>query len=174
MKIKFSLIFNQKEMFTGEKVKKKEKVVNLEDEGAVDELINKKKSVEPEREMYQEEKDKIEEWKKIEAEQNDKLKDIHGGVKQMKVHAKEIGKQIDQTAKNIDKTTNMADKTDKNIQKSNKQIKEILEKVGGPSNFCVDVILIFVCLGLCAVLYNLIANSGSSSDEDKKRFLIGN
>ena len=130
-------------MFTGEKVQKKKKeVVNLDDQDAVDEMLRKKSSNEPEREAYQEEKDKIEEWKKVEAEQNDKLKDIHGGVKQMKVHAKEIGKAIDQTAKNIDKTTMMADKTDKNIQKSNAQIKEILEKVGGPSNFCVDIVLI--------------------------------
>jgi SYP7 family syntaxin len=125
--------------------------------------------------MYQEEKDKIEEWKKIEADQNDKLKDIHVGVKQMKVHAKEIGKAIDATSKNIDKTTNMADKTEKNIQKSNKQLKEILEKVGGASNFCVDIILICVCLGLIAVLYNLIKNSTSTpsaTEEVKKRLLI--
>ena len=90
----------------------------------------------------------------------------------MKVHAKEIGKAIDQTAKNIDKTTMMADKTDKNIQKSNAQIKEILEKVGGPSNFCVDIVLICVCLGLCAVLYNLIFVD--EVVEEKKRFLMNN
>ena len=110
-------------MFTGEKVERRKKptTVNLDSDNAINDIVNKRKDEGPEREMYQEEKDKIEEWKKIEAEQNDKLKDIHGGVKQMKVHAKEIGKQIDQTAKNIDKTNNMADKTDKNIQKSNKQ-----------------------------------------------------
>ena len=162
-------------MFTGEKVERRKKptTVNLDSDNAINDIVNKRKDEGPEREMYQEEKDKIEEWKKIEAEQNDKLKDIHGGVKQMKVHAKEIGKQIDQTAKNIDKTNNMADKTDKNIQKSNKQIQENIEKVGGASNFCVDVILICVCLGLVAVLYNLIVNSGSSTSEDevKKRFL---
>merc|ERR1712032_1770713 len=149
------------EIFTGEKsTKKKKTVANLDDDNAIEELVNKRGNDAPEREMYQEERDKIEEWKKIEAEQSEKLKDVHVGVKQMKVHAKEIGKQIDQTAKNIDKTTNMADKTTTNIQKSNKQIKEILDRVGGPSNFCVDIILICVCLGLCAVLYNLIANSG--------------
>jgi hypothetical protein len=128
--------------------------------------------------MYQEENDKIEEWKRIELEQNDKLKDIHVGVKQMKVHAKEIGKVIDATAKNIDKTSKMADKTEKNIEKSNKQLKEIFEKVGGASNFCVDIILICVCLGLIAVLYNLIKNSSSSASDSppaqeiKKRFLV--
>lgn len=159
-------------MFTGERVEKKKKDTVL-DVDAVDGLLEKRKVEGPEREMYQEEKDKIEEWKKIEAEQNEKLKDIHGGVKQMKIHAKEIGKQIDQTAKNIDKTNNMADKTNANIQKSNKQIKEILEKVGGASNFCVDVVLICVCLGLVAVLINLITNQTSSSDE-KKRLLFSN
>lgn len=168
-------------MFTGQKVERiKKQTVNLDDENAVDKMINRKQNEGPEREMYQEEKDKIEEWKKIEADQNEKLKDIHGGVKQMKINAKEIGKAIDNTAKNIDKTNNMADKTDKNIQKSNKQIKEILEKVGGASNFCVDIILICVCLGLCYVLYNLISNSTSStSSTDEaaaapKRFLMNN
>jgi hypothetical protein len=162
-------------MFTGERVEKKKKpVVNLDDDNAMEDMMNKRKDEGPEREAYQEEKDKMEEWKKIEADQNEKLKDVHGGVKQMKIHAKEIGKAIDQTAKNIDKTTGMADKTGKNIEKSNKQIKEILEKVGGASNFCVDVILICVCLGLCFVLYNLIANSSSTPEEEvKKRFLMG-
>lgn len=163
-------------MFTGEKVERKKKpIVNLNDIESMENIMNQNKNEAPEREMYQEEKDKIEEWRKIEADQNDKLKDIHGGVKQMKIHAKEIGKAIDQTAKNIDKTNNMADKTDKNIQKSNKQIKEILDKVGGASNFCVDVILVCVCLGLVAVLYNLIKSNISSSDSDNttpKRFLM--
>jgi hypothetical protein len=135
-------------------------------------LLQKRKEEGPEREMYQEEKDKLEEWKRVEAEQNDKLKDIHVGVKQMKVNAKEIGKAIDATAKNIDKTSAMAGKTEKNIEKSNKQLKEILDKVGGASNFCVDIILICVCLGLIAVLYNLIKNSTSSTEEVKKRLLM--
>lgn len=58
----------------------------------------------------------------------------------------------------IDKTNNQADRTEAELKKSSKQLKEILDRVGGPTNFCVDVVLICICLGLCAVLYNIFKN----------------
>ena len=109
-----------------------------------------------EREMYQEEKDKIEEWKKQEKLQDEKLLEVGKNVKIMGQNAKNIGKLIDTNQKMIDKTQQHADKTDSGIQQSNKQLKDIMDKVGGPTNFCVDVILVIVCLGLIMVLYNLI------------------
>ena len=111
---------------------------------------------EPEREMYQEEKDKIGEWGNEINNQNEGLVEISQGIKGLKGKAREIGKAIDLNSKMIEKTQRHADKTDVELKKSNKQLKEILDIVGGPTNFCVDVVLVCVCLGLCAVLYNII------------------
>ncbi len=114
--------------------------------------------MEPEREMYQEEKDKIDSWKNEIKEQDKQLEDVAVDVKKLKINTKDIERGIDRVGKNVAKTSNMAGKTESSLDKSNKKLKEILEKVGGPTNFCVDVVLVCVCLGLIAVLYNLIKN----------------
>lgn len=113
--------------------------------------------------MYQEEKEKIDDWKNQIKEQDKQLEDVAVDVKKLKLNAKDIERGIDRVGKNISKTSNMADKTGTSLQKSNKKLKEILEKVGGPTNFCVDVVLVCVCLGLIAVLYNLIKNQTSKT-----------
>jgi chromosome segregation ATPase len=111
---------------------------------------------EPEREVYDIEKDKIDEWKSEIKKQDEILLDVGKDIKKLKINAKEISKSIDLNEKMIKKTQNHADKTDVDMKRSNKQLKDILEKVGGPTNFCVDVVLVCVCLGLCAVLYNIM------------------
>ncbi len=128
-----------------------------------DRMLEDKKGQGPEREMYQEEKDKIDQWKNEIKDQDKVLEEVAVDVKKMKLNVKDIEKGIDKITKNIDKTSKMADKSLTALEKSNKKLKEILEKVGGPANFCVDVVLIFVCLGLITVLYNLIKNSASKS-----------
>jgi hypothetical protein len=110
------------------------------------------------REMYQEEKDKIEEWKIQQKLQDEKLSAAHQNIKVMAQNVTKIGEMIDLNQKMIDKTQSHADRTHAELKKSNKQLKDILEKVGGPTNFCVDVVLVCVCLGLCAVLYNILKN----------------
>ena len=111
---------------------------------------------EPEREVYDIEKDKIDEWKSEIKKQDEILLDVGKDIKKLKINAKEISKSIDLNEKMIKKTQNHADKTDGELKRSNKKLKDILEKVGGPTNFCVDVVLVCVCLGLCAVLYNIM------------------
>lgn len=113
--------------------------------------------------MYNEEKEKIDDWKNQIKEQDKQLEDVAIDVKKLKLNAKDIEREIDKVGKNIAKTSNMAGKTESSLEKSNKKLKEILEKVGGPTNFCVDVILVCICLGLIAVLYNLIKNQTSKS-----------
>jgi len=123
----------------------------------LDLILNESKtSGEPEREMYDIEKNKIEDWKKEINKQDEVLMEVSLDIKKLRVNAKEIGKEIELNEKMIKKTQKHADKTDVELKRSNKQLKEILEKVGGPANFCVDVVLVCVCLGLCTVLYNII------------------
>jgi hypothetical protein len=145
-------------MKNGKQVEKK--AVNMFNKDNLDLFVDKDSSINDnssnEREIYQEEKDKIEEWKREEKLQNEKLLEVGKGIKIMGQNAKMIGNMIDTNQKMIEKTITQADNTDKGIKQSNKQLKEIMDKVGGPTNFCVDVILVIVCLGLIMVLYNLI------------------
>lgn len=128
----------------------------INDVNQIDQLLQRAANQEPQRELYAEEKAKMQKWAEDIDNQNNELDHARVGIDKLKVQVKNINKQIDQTGKSISKTDRMADNTNKNIQKSNKTLKEILEKVGGPTNFCVDVILVCVCLGLIAVLYNVI------------------
>ncbi len=147
-------MFLKKEMKNGKIFDKKD--IKKFDKNNLDIILDDNLSREPEREMYDIEKDKIDEWKSEIKKQDEVLLDVGKDIKKLKINAKEIGKSIDLNEKMIKKTQSHADKTDVELKRSNKQLKEILEKVGGPANFCVDVVLVCVCLGLCAVLYNII------------------
>ncbi len=130
-----------------------------ENDAQIDNLDQEiKKHHGPQREMFQEEKDKIEVWDKRVNDQEKQFELIHQGVKGLKVEAKQIGKQINEVNKAIDKTKEKADKTGVKLETTNKKLKDLLEKLRGSDKICVDIILICVCLGLAAVLYNLIKN----------------
>ncbi len=148
-----TLYFLIKEMKNGKILEKKD--VKIFDKNNLDIILDDNARA-TEREMYDVEKDKIDEWKSEIKKQDDVLLEVGKDIKKLKVNAKDISKSIDLNEKMIKKTQNHADKTDVELKRSNKQLKDILEKVGGPTNFCVDVVLVSVCLGLCAVLYNII------------------
>jgi len=122
----------------------------------IDQLQNEIKSKGPQRELYQEEIDKMEEWDRKVADQDKALMQIHVGVKELKVDARQIGRQIDDVSKAIDKTNKKAEETGKKLETTNKKLKDLLEKLRGSDKICVDIVLICICLGLVAVLYNLI------------------
>lgn len=110
----------------------------------------------PQRELFQEEIDKMDEWKRREEQQDEGLKNIHKGIKELKVDAKEIGKEINNVGKAIKDTSKKADATQAKLETTNKKLKDMLEKIRGSDKICLDIALICICLGLIAVLYNLI------------------
>lgn len=136
---------------------------NIDQIQQLDQIISKQAG--PQRELYQEEIDKMDEWKRREELQNEALRNIGKGVKDLKQDAKEIGKEIANVGKEISKTSKDADKTEARLEKANESLKDMLEKIRGSDKICVDIVLICVLLGLAAVLYNLIKSkiSGSSS-----------
>lgn len=116
----------------------------------------------PQRELYKEEKDKMEEWDKRIEKQDEGLRQIHLGVKELKVDAREIGREINNVGKAVDNTKKHADVTTQKLETTNKKLKDMLEKLRGSDKICLDIVLICICLGLAAVLYNLIKNKISS------------
>jgi hypothetical protein len=107
-------------------------------------------------EISQAEEDKIEEWNREKAAQDIELGQIGDMVKEVKREAKGIGKAIEDTGRKIQQVDKNASKTEQTLKTTNAKLKDLLEKVRSSDKICIDIILICICLGLIAVLYNII------------------
>jgi hypothetical protein len=50
----------------------------------------------------------------------------------------------------------MANKTEKKLTETRNKLHDLLEKYKSADRFCIDIVLVCICLGLIAVLYNLV------------------
>lgn len=117
------------------------------------------------RELYPEEKEAMDRWKNKIADQDRELEDVGKNVKVLKGHVKNINNKIDSTGRQIKAVNKEADNTQKNLETTNKKLKDLLVKLRSGDKICIDIILICICLGLIAVLYNVIKTklSGTST-----------
>lgn len=124
----------------------------------LEDLIAKEEGRGPqqERELYEEEKAKMQEWKDEVDRQNRDLEEIGEVVKQIKDEAKLASENIENTGKTVKKLTKRTDQVTKKVNTQNKKLKELIGKLRTGDKLCLDIILILVGLGLLAVLYNLI------------------
>ena len=126
----------------------------------LEDLIAKEEGRGPqqERELYEEEKAKMQEWKDEVDRQNRDLEEIGEVVKQIKDEAKlaykKAIKELDEIT--VKKLTKRTDQVTKRVNTQNKKLKELIGKLRTGDKLCLDIILILVGLGLVAVLYNLI------------------
>ena len=109
-----------------------------------------------ERELYEEEKAKMQEWKDELARQDEDLDEIHDVVKQIKDEAKLAGENIARTHKKVKQVSKNTVQTTKHVNTQNKKLKDLISKLRGGNKICLDIILVLVGLGLIAVLYYLI------------------
>ena len=109
-----------------------------------------------ERELYEEEKAKMQEWKDEVDRQNRDLEEIGEVVKQIKDEAKLASENIENTGKTVKKLIKRTDQVTKRVNTQNKKLKDLIGKLRTGDKLCMDIILILVALGLLAVLYNLI------------------
>lgn len=125
----------------------------------LEEIIAKEegKNPEKERELYEEEKAKMQEWKEEVERQDQDLEEIGDVVKQIKEEARLAGDNIAKTNKTVKKLTKNTEQVTKRVNTQNKKLKELIGKLRSGDKLCLDIILIFVALGLIAVLYNLIS-----------------
>ena len=110
-----------------------------------------------ERELYEEEKAKMQEWREEQAKQDEDLEEIGGIVKQIKDEAKLASENIDKTHKTVKRVTKKTVQTTKRVNEQNKKLKDLIQKLRSGDKICLDIILILVGLGLIAVLYNIIS-----------------
>ncbi|CAD8093447.1 unnamed protein product [Paramecium primaurelia] len=110
----------------------------------------------PSQQMTQEEKDAMQRWKQNDEIMDKQLDVLIDGTQQWKENAQKIGQKIDHTTNQIDKLTVQVDKTNEELYKQNSQLKKIVEKYRQPNKFCLDMVLIFILIGLCGVIYVIL------------------
>ena len=151
------------------KIKILEKKYNGED--VEDELNNNKQSIQKledflkqskinenseQRELYEEEKNKMDEWDEREKKQDEQMEEIRGGLKRLKNEAEKAGEAIKETRKRIKQTRIKIDGTTVKVKSQNERVKELVNKIRSSDKICVDLVLILILFGLVCVLYSII------------------
>lgn len=109
-----------------------------------------------ERELYEEERAKMQEWKEEQERQNEDLEDIHDMVKKLGNEVRTASKNIDKTHSSVKKLTKNVEKSTAKVDSQNKKLKDLIGKLRSGDKLCLDLVLILIALGLIAVLYNVI------------------
>jgi hypothetical protein len=160
---------------TGIPVDEKKDKENLTTLQQIDKILEKR-SQEPDaghREPNEEELKFFQEVDNEMKKQNVGLQHIATNLKEIKAISSAINKDIDEMGKSIKKTSEAAKKTEKKLETTNAKLKDLLAKIRSGDRICIDIILILICLGLIAVLYNTIKSriGSSSSTTTTKTFL---
>ena len=108
------------------------------------------------RELYQEEIDKMNEWDNRIKKQDEGLEEVHKDVKNLKYELEMAEEGIDIIQKKVKKTSKKANKSHKKVITQTQKIKNLTNKIRSSDKFCCDVILIFILLGLIGVLVAVI------------------
>jgi DNA repair exonuclease SbcCD ATPase subunit len=114
------------------------------------------KTAQEERELYEEEKAKMQEWEEEKKRQDQDLEEIGGVVNELIEQSKLASENIDRTNKKVKQVTKKTVQTTKKVNQQNKKLKDLIKKLRSGDKICIDIVLILIGLGLVAVLYNII------------------
>ena len=109
-----------------------------------------------EREIYEEEENKIDEWKNRVKVQDEQLDEIHKNVGELKLEAKRTRVGINTIGKKVKKVDKHTGKTFKAVDSQNERLKQLLNKIRSGNKYCCDIILILILIGLICTLYSVI------------------
>ena len=124
-------------------------------ENILEERKNKENNY-PDRELYEEEEEKMNEWKNRIKKQDEQLDYVHQGVKALKYELQQAGEGIDDINRKAKKTHKKMSKTHKKVVTQTQKIKDLVNKVRSSDKVCCDIILIMILLGLIGVLISII------------------
>lgn len=148
-----------KSKFNGEDVEQEEIEKNNKEIQNLEEFLKKSQDYEnstQDRELYEEENDKINEWDRRKNIQNKKLQQISKGIKQLKHEGEMARIGINEIGKRTKKSGKKIDVTQQKILTQNERVKELLNKLRSSDKICCDILLILILLGLICVLYSII------------------
>lgn len=96
------------------------------------------------------------EYEMRKAGQDQGLDVIAEGLETLKNMAEDIHEELDRQVPIIDEIDTKADLATANLKNTNVRLKETLVKLRSSRNFCIDIILLCIILGIAAYLYNAL------------------
>lgn len=96
------------------------------------------------------------EWELAKRKQDAQLDRIEKGVVTLGEMAKGMQEEIDKQAPVIDDIDQQMDKALSNLKNNNKRLKGLVHGMRSSRNFCVDIILVCVLLGIGAYIYTMV------------------
>ena len=130
LKNKFILLknkLNPQEEEDEEENYNKEKVQNLDD--FLQKIENNKNNNEQERDLYEEEDEKIKEWNYKKQKEDEMINEISSLVKGMNSDAKNLGMTIDEMRKKTEKMKNQFNNVYENTKKQTERINKLNKKI---------------------------------------------
>ena len=109
-----------------------------------------------ERDIYEEEENKIGEWNQRIKQQDEQLDEIHKGVGKLKKEAGMAGVGINKIGDKVKNLNKHTDKTQKSLNSQNARLKELVNKIRSSNKYCCDIILILIVIGLLCTLYSVV------------------
>lgn len=94
------------------------------------------------------------EMRKIKQDQG--LETISEGLSTLKNLAQDINEELDRQVPLVDEIDTKVDKATADLRNTNVRLKETVTKLRSSRNFCIDIILLCVILGIAAYLYNVL------------------
>ncbi|PSR86608.1 Syntaxin-71 like [Actinidia chinensis var. chinensis] len=97
-----------------------------------------------------------EEYEMRKMKQDQGLDIISEGLDTLKNLAHDMNEELDRQVPLIDEIDTKVDKATTDLKYNNVRLKETLNKVRSSRNFCVDIILLCIILGIASYLYNVL------------------
>eukprot|EP00245_Coleochaete_scutata_P005898 TRINITY_DN19886_c0_g1_i1.p1 TRINITY_DN19886_c0_g1~~TRINITY_DN19886_c0_g1_i1.p1 ORF type:complete len:267 (+),score=75.65 TRINITY_DN19886_c0_g1_i1:117-917(+) len=111
----------------------------------------------PERYQHSEEsKGFRQEYDLRKAKQDEGLEHIALGLDTLKNMALDINEELDRQAPLVDEIDAKVDRANADLRTTNKRLKETVTALRSSRNFCIDIILLAIVLGIAAYLYNVL------------------
>ncbi|XP_057815313.2 syntaxin-71 isoform X1 [Cryptomeria japonica] len=107
-------------------------------------------------EMTEEAKQFRQEYDVRKAKQDQDLDVIGEGLDTLKNMAEDINEEIDRQVPLMDEIDSKVDQATSSLKSTNVRLKETVTKLRSSRNFCIDIILLCIILGIAAYLYNVL------------------
>jgi hypothetical protein len=88
--------------------------------------------------------------------QDEGLDVISSGLATLKNMAEDINEELDRQAPLVDEIETKVDKANADLRSTNKRLKETVTKMRTTRNFCIDIILMCIVLGIIGYIYNQV------------------
>lgn len=148
-----------KNKYNGEEIDEEELIDNRTALEKLDNILKEKYNNDENsegRELYEEEKQQIDEWKREKDKQDEMLDQLGHAVKNLGNEAKVAESANEEINKRTKKLSKKMDKAGEKVKGQTDRLTDLVTKIRSSDKICCDIVLILILLGLICVLYSVI------------------